>query len=146
MKLRSISLTLDNKWKCSLVSYKYIKQQTWQLFFSLMCRCYNNKGTAMKFCRYKGLMTKNMNEWKYMQLLRIKYLITEKNFSQNNCESNVLNIYRICSLGFKELILKRASSESKIVEKTLRAGCAIIIILKSKLISILVLYATRDIK
>ena len=58
-----------------------------------------------------------------MQLLKMKYLITEKNFSQNNCESNVLNIYRICSLGFKELILKRASSESKIVEKTLRAGC-----------------------
>ena len=58
-----------------------------------------------------------------MQLLRIKYLITEKNFSQNNCESNVLNIYITCSLGSKELILKRASSESKIVEKTLRAGC-----------------------
>ena len=58
-----------------------------------------------------------------MQLLKIKYLITEKNFSQNNCESNVLNIYITCSLGSKELILKRASSESKIVEKTLRAGC-----------------------
>ena len=58
-----------------------------------------------------------------MQLLKIRYLITEKNFSQNNCESNVLNIYITCSLGSKELILKRASSESKIVEKTLRAGC-----------------------
>ena len=29
----------------------------------------------------------------------------------------------ICSLGFKELILKRASSGSKIFEKTLRAWC-----------------------
>ena len=50
---------------------------------------------------------------------------TEKIFSQNNCESNVLNIYSISSLGFKELILRRASSYSKIFEKTLRAWCGI---------------------
>ena len=67
-----------------------------------------------------------------MQLLRIKYLITEKNFSQNNCESNVLNIYITCSLGIKELILKRASSESKIVEKTLRAGGEVYLIGREK--------------
>ena len=52
----------------------------------------------------------------------------EKIFSQNNCESNVLNIYRISSLGFKELILKRASSYYKIVEKTLRAWCGLVML------------------
>ena len=79
----------------------------------------------MKFCMYKASMIASLNKLKWMQLFEIKYHIIKKNVSQNNCKSKFLYIHNLCFLLLQELFLKRASSESKIVEKLLRAWCAL---------------------